>query len=156
MSESKTIDRAALRAVAEKATPGPWRTASNRPLGPWVDRDTTPMAADGQPVLSRNWKEVCLNAAFIAAANPAVVLALLDALDEAEKDMQRLDDFDNCCHAIKLAAVGGLESGMDEIGRVFRWQIDLAGSCRNRPSVRDAIDAKFATPTSILPETGNG
>lgn len=86
-----------LRELAERATPGPWRTASNRPFGPYVDADTSPLAADGRHVLIRNWKEVCLNAAYIAAANPAAILALLDelastraALREAQRHEQQV------------------------------------------------------------------
>lgn len=80
------IDKHALREAAEKATKGEWRaftgaggtcsihTAGDERFGDVVDWP----GFDGQ----RNAKA---NAKFIAAANPATVLALLDEL-EAEKE----------------------------------------------------------------------
>jgi hypothetical protein len=61
----------------EKATPEPWGTVTGRPFGPWVNKDSQPLGPDGTPLLSRNWKDVCLNAALIVEMR-AVLPALLD------------------------------------------------------------------------------
>jgi hypothetical protein len=53
-----------LRGLALAATPGPWRTVSNRPFGPWVDEDCKPLDSDSRSLFVRNWKEACQNAAF--------------------------------------------------------------------------------------------
>ncbi len=78
-----------LRAVAEGATPGPWAVDGDFlvTLDP-IERDYERCAlADLRYFhLPRN----DANAAFIAAANPAVVLALLSRLDRYEKALGEL------------------------------------------------------------------
>lgn len=87
-----------LRELAQAATPGPWE---------WVDPGDTYM-----PVLTGETANVCdfgdseqfypiegtppsdADCAFIAAANPTVILSLLDALDAAEaraRDAERVE-----------------------------------------------------------------
>lgn len=79
------IDRAALRAVAEAATPGPWRTGT----GDHHSRDVHRAEPADVPVRD---VAVCggahghADARYIAAAAPDVVLCLLDALDAAERE----------------------------------------------------------------------
>jgi hypothetical protein len=105
--------RETLRRLAEQATDGPWFTVGP----PWLPRDVEtyviagsedphageivcdfPCPGDVQDesgdmpeefVTARNWA----NAVFIAAANPAVVLSLLDALSAAtqERDEARVE-----------------------------------------------------------------
>ncbi len=91
-------DRAALRALATQATPGPWEVVMGEryprqiraphvsPHKPGAIRDITrwngismPASAEGQA-----------NAAHMAAADPSTLLRLLDALDEAEVTIYRL------------------------------------------------------------------
>ncbi|MGU4290173.1 ead/Ea22-like family protein [Escherichia coli] len=73
------IDKRALREAAEKATPGPWRRASTQFNGithgkfSFTKEDIIASAPEKR------------DAIFIAAANPATVLALLDELEAAEK-----------------------------------------------------------------------
>ena len=84
-------DYAALRAAAEAATPGPWAVATWGPVltKAWVDYDADPNAPT--PEL---W--LCIagqspeDSAYIAAANPSVALALLDRLNAAEAERDRL------------------------------------------------------------------
>src|SRR5690606_32266238 len=54
------VDRQALRDLAEKATPGPWWIDSHGELSHWTN----------------DW-----DASFIAAANPATILALLEEIE---------------------------------------------------------------------------
>ncbi|EDE8444649.1 ead/Ea22-like family protein, partial [Salmonella enterica subsp. enterica serovar Pomona] len=67
------IDKQALREAAEKATPGNWRRASSRFNGITV----TPFSLCGEEVTLAHTVEK-RDAEFIAAANPATMLALLD------------------------------------------------------------------------------
>ncbi len=77
---SDVPDLAALRALAGEATPGPWevwRTQS------WTVGSATDPSLTGIECYGERPDE---DAAFIAAANPAVVLALLDRLEAAEEE----------------------------------------------------------------------
>ena len=90
----ETPDVAELRRLAEAATPGPWE---------WDDNHARPGLRHGRSfggVLFRCgalYGPDAADAAFIAAANPAVVLALLDRLahmtearDNARAEVERL------------------------------------------------------------------
>ncbi|EJO0506138.1 ead/Ea22-like family protein [Salmonella enterica] len=68
-----TIDKRALREVAEKATPGNWRRTSSLFNGITV----TPFSLCGEEVMLAHTVEK-RDAEFIAAANPTTMLALLD------------------------------------------------------------------------------
>ncbi|HCS4164301.1 TPA: ead/Ea22-like family protein, partial [Salmonella enterica] len=67
------IDKQALRKVAEKATPGNWHRSSSRFNG----ITATPFSLCGEEVMLAHTVEK-RDAEFIAAANPATMLALLD------------------------------------------------------------------------------
>lgn len=79
------IDKQALREVAEKATKGQWA----------VEFDDEIYSTDGV-----NYEQIAMvfsenearDAAFIAAANPATVLALLDELESKDKSISFLKD----------------------------------------------------------------
>jgi len=88
-------DREGLRALAEKATPGPWRPEQDTELvwGACDPDDTTtygmgvplanciketPRWARDVPRFHLDYDQGVINAAFIAAANPTTVRALLD------------------------------------------------------------------------------
>ncbi len=75
------IDKRALREVAERATPGNWRRTSSLFNGITV----TPFSLCGEEVTLAHTVEK-RDAEFIAAANPATVLALLDVLYEFGED----------------------------------------------------------------------
>lgn len=84
-------DRARLRGLAGKATPGPWDTG----MYPG-DRRTAPYCfvevGDTEVQVAR-FEGGHFDAAYIAAADPATVTALLDALDEAEAVVQRMREW---------------------------------------------------------------
>ena len=86
---TEPVDRAALRALAEAATSGPWVVGDR-----WTDGGGSAVSCvnryddvsiEGAIVQAVNgeWPDEP-NAAFIAAADPSTVLALLARLDEAE------------------------------------------------------------------------
>ncbi|ECZ7235955.1 ead/Ea22-like family protein [Salmonella enterica] len=84
------IDKQALREVAEKATPGTWRRASSLFNGITV----TPFSLCGEEVTLAHTVEK-RDAEFIAAANPATMLALLDELEKAQRANVAQDDHIN-------------------------------------------------------------
>lgn len=84
------IDKRALREAAEKATPGPW-----------VEKRGEVTTADYEVEGATYLDHICNceivgtespNAEFIAAANPATVLALLDELEVKDKSISFLKD----------------------------------------------------------------
>ncbi|QEL55460.1 ead/Ea22-like family protein [Chromobacterium paludis] len=109
----------ALRAAAEAATPGPWRTGGSKPDGLHeitvygsqvvIDTDIGPkVLLEGN---SNFQAESVANAAYIAAANPAAILALLAHVDVQEaritelvRDVARSDRSMTADDVIELAA----------------------------------------------------
>ena len=93
------LDHAALRALAEAATPGPWTLSADGP---------PPDIIAGMSVVActlpsdRTRDEDTANAAYIAAANPAAVLALLD---EVERLREALDKALPCLVAANTVSV---------------------------------------------------
>lgn len=85
--------RAELRAKAEAATPGPWE---DKVLGSegYAVMAENPSGSIRRLTIARcgheEWDTDKSNAAYIAAASPDVVLALLDAADEAERVSYRI------------------------------------------------------------------
>lgn len=101
---SSRVDVAGLRAAAEAATPGPWErriapregydldakaeymrgTAADngRPLHVLIAESTNPDLAYIVPALTGDGPNSEANAAYIAAADPTTVLALLDERDD--------------------------------------------------------------------------
>ena len=85
-----------LRRLAEAATPGPWKIA---PAGTKAYEREDPYPFDMIQVAparfvrteGRSENEANSNAAFIAAANPATILSLLDRLEAAETAFTQSD-----------------------------------------------------------------
>ncbi|WP_260767352.1 ead/Ea22-like family protein [Klebsiella aerogenes] len=75
-----------LKAAAEKATPGPWRRASTLFNG--ITRGKFSLTKE-DIIAGTNEKR---DAEFIALANPANILALVEALEKAH---QRIDELEN-------------------------------------------------------------
>lgn len=73
------IDKQALREAAEKATPGPWRMALTKFNGITHGK----FSFTKEDIIASSPEK--RNAIFIAAANPATVLALLDEIAELEQ-----------------------------------------------------------------------
>ncbi|MFB1872650.1 ead/Ea22-like family protein [Salmonella enterica subsp. enterica] len=81
-----TIDKQALRKVAEKATPGNWRRSSSRFNG----ITATPFSLCGEEVMLAHTVEK-RDAEFIAAANPRTMLALLDENIQLQRGKDALE-----------------------------------------------------------------
>jgi hypothetical protein len=80
MTDLTDTTLSALRAKAEAATPGPWEH-NGRAVSICREKSKLVIIADGM---------YYRNASYIAAANPATILALLDALAEARKEIGQL------------------------------------------------------------------
>lgn len=76
MTTPERVDVGALRQVAEAATPGPWGVTQDEDSG-------ARMVFSGDIHLCdvSEWSRWLGNAAYIAAANPATMLALLDEVE---------------------------------------------------------------------------
>ena len=90
-----TPDVAELRRLAEAATPGPWEAfgavdgrRGKRWLGVTTDMRATESARAGDVFAAQNCTRQ--DALFIAAANPAAVLALLDERDALAAKVERV------------------------------------------------------------------
>lgn len=125
-----TTDTKKLRDLANAATPGEWLArnrqthlgVSNEEVADWI----VETVADREPIAQPYSPNKVANAAFIAAANPQTVIALLDEIDrlreqattfetqrhstavalinaETERDIAR-SRLDSACEALNLAA----------------------------------------------------
>ncbi|EEX2766906.1 ead/Ea22-like family protein [Escherichia coli] len=111
------IDKRALREAAEKATPGVWVYL---PKNTSIEYDYGSDDSQGSITYMDSGdftqKQTDLNGAFIAAANPATVLALLDELEAAEKKTVEMPTFD-----------GYVPHVARELQAAFRIACDKAG-----------------------------
>lgn len=93
MPELTAKQRAELRRLAEAATPGEWRARGNEVLNGGQNR---------KPIVTRPDHQGMADADYIAAANPATVLSLLDALEAAEADAEANEEaHDQALRAIR-------------------------------------------------------
>ena len=104
MTTDITTIIADLRAKAEAATPGPWESTNEKP---YMVRTEIPSNRDP---MWKDWITTChtipepslsipttqKNAAFIAAANPRVVMGLLNLLEYHRKGADDLANMTRC------------------------------------------------------------
>ena len=101
MTTPSKLDEARLRELAEAATPGPWQNGIDDlegivSLAPTDDGNVVCLPPDDRMELSfAKWPA---NAAFIAAASPVTMLALLKALSEERAVSQRWHDAYSIAH----------------------------------------------------------
>ena len=105
-----TTDLTELRRLAEAATPGPWEAfgavdgrRGERWLGVTTDMRAIESARAGDVFAAQNCTRQ--DALFIAAANPATVLALLDDADERDRLARLLDEPRRSGCAVEIAGV---------------------------------------------------
>jgi len=120
------IDEQKLRELCSNATPGPWYLRTNRHPEtdgrPWGWLDTKEPGSGSQappPGVSVTWtrgERSEANARFIAAANPAALLALLDELQSlrSERTAWRVTA-ENAEAAVKQARIDALEAARDAV-----------------------------------------
>lgn len=74
---------AELKKLAEAATPGPWEW---RPYTEYGERRSAVTYKRGSKIVSDSWGyEADKNAAFIAAANPATIKALIELAEQMQE-----------------------------------------------------------------------
>ena len=117
------IDKRALREAAEKATPGVWVYL---PKNTSIEYDYGSDDSQGSVTYMDSGdftqKQTDLNGAFIAAANPATVLALLDELEAAEK---RIAELEARQLVVKIPAyVDGRTLGYGEVNHMIDLCVD--------------------------------
>ncbi|HED2411909.1 TPA: ead/Ea22-like family protein [Raoultella planticola] len=78
-----------LKAAAEKATPGPWRRSSVRFNG--ITDIANPMEQGSKPHVANASEK--RDAEFIALANPSNILALVEALEKAQRYIEELREW---------------------------------------------------------------
>lgn len=87
--DGMTTDLERLKALAMAATPGPWERKTNFYV---CNKESTVVARVIAPLTDQN----AIDCAYIAAANPSVVLALIDRLERAESIAMTLDEQVSC------------------------------------------------------------
>ncbi|EDV3149985.1 ead/Ea22-like family protein [Salmonella enterica subsp. enterica] len=124
------IDKRALREVAERATPGNWRRTSSLFNGITV----TPFSLCGEEVTLAHTVEK-RDAEFIAAANPATMLALLDENIQLQREKDAIE-------AVALA----LRDDMRQARELWRNQTDDVIQFRQRIA---ELEAKLETADKL-------
>ncbi|OHH16454.1 ead/Ea22-like family protein [Salmonella enterica] len=121
-----TIDKRALREVAEKATPGTWRRTSSLFNGITV----TPFSLCGEEVTLAHTVEK-RDAEFIAAANPATMLALLDENIQLQREKDATEAVALALRDDMRDAREQLEEAEKQVEEFTMWIKRLAHSLRN-------------------------
>lgn len=129
------IDKRALREAAEKATPGNWWIDSHgQAMVSFIDNEVLEVfATDNKRAAVRHedtgnlsrWRNDN-DATFIATADPATVLALLDELEAAEKRNER---------ALSLLKDANPENIWEIIGRL---KVVISGDYRSKAEIAAA------------------
>ncbi|MGZ0749847.1 ead/Ea22-like family protein [Kluyvera sichuanensis] len=131
MSNDITALMATMKAAAEKATPGEWRVFSHPASGTYAVH--TPKDKRCEDVIK--WpgfdgqQNAAGNAEFIAAASPANVKALVEALEARDKQIAELKS--KLSNPVKLPKTNGYwteqEKAYEEAITLAKRQIRLAG-----------------------------
>ncbi|HAK3429700.1 TPA: ead/Ea22-like family protein [Salmonella enterica] len=140
------IDKQALREVAERATPGNWRRTSSLFNGITV----TPFSLCGEEVMLAHTVEK-RDAEFIAAANPATMLALLDENIQLQREKDAIeavalalrDDMRDAREKLEAAektSAARLEA-IDRTHKMFQRERDRADAADRRVAEQSAIVA---------------
>ncbi|EJO4778411.1 ead/Ea22-like family protein [Salmonella enterica] len=148
------IDKQALREAAEKATPGNWRRASSRFNGITV----TPFSLCGEEVMLAHTVEKH-DAEFIAAANPATMLALLDENLQLQREKDAIEAVALALRDDMRQAREQLEAAEKRIADGSKRIAELENSETQLINERDAAESALAdmyqAATGERPEWSN-
>ncbi|HAF5676043.1 TPA: ead/Ea22-like family protein [Salmonella enterica subsp. enterica serovar Muenchen] len=120
------IDKRALREVAERATPGNWRRTSSLFNGITV----TPFSLCGEEVTLAHTVEK-RDEEFIAAANPATMLALLDELEKEKGYANTYEAEKWHYHGLAESEGERADRAEKQVEELTMWVKRLANSLRN-------------------------
>ncbi|TSD18053.1 ead/Ea22-like family protein [Enterobacter hormaechei] len=131
------IDKRALREAAEKATPGNWWIDSHgQAMVSFIENDVLEVfATDNKRAAVRHedtgnlsrWRNDN-DATFIATADPATVLALLDELEAAEKKTVEMPTFDGYVPHVARELHAAFRIACDNAG------INVTAACKGEAS----------------------
>uniref|UniRef100_UPI001D0E13F6 ead/Ea22-like family protein n=1 Tax=Klebsiella pneumoniae TaxID=573 RepID=UPI001D0E13F6 len=133
-----------LKAAAEKATPGEWRRASTQFNG----ITATPFMLGRKEVMIAGVSEK-RDAEFIALANPANILALVEALEKAQRYIEELRDW-NAGLAQESCERQQLISELEPIRAAAEKLVRCKGRYHSEQNYR-ALAALFGVNTPDLP-----
>lgn len=138
------IDKRALREVAEKATPGNWHRASSRFNGITV----TPFSLCDEEVMLAHAVEK-RDAEFIAAANPATMLALLDENLQLQREKDAIE-------AVALALRDDMRQAREQLAAAEKRNAEqreyYEGVIADGSKRIAELEAKLSKPV-LLPKT---
>ncbi|HGB5896600.1 TPA: ead/Ea22-like family protein [Salmonella enterica subsp. enterica serovar Kottbus] len=140
-----TIDKQALREVAEKATPGTWRRTSSLFNGITV----TPFSLCGEEVTLAHTVEK-RDAEFIAAANPATVLALLDELEHYKSREERVTKLVLDNSTSWDALYKKLEAAENNLIDSECHVAELEESLRDKQALLESAECRIAEQSAIV------
>ena len=128
------IDKQALREVAERATPGNWRRTSSLFNGITV----TPFSLCGEEVTLAHTVEK-RDAEFIAAANPATMLALLDENIQLQREKDAIE-------AVALALRDDMRQAREQLAAAEQerenWRISFDNERYRADKLAAALNAE--------------
>ncbi|HBR3960491.1 TPA: ead/Ea22-like family protein [Klebsiella pneumoniae] len=133
-----------LKAAAEKATPGEWRRASTQFNG----ITATPFMLGRKEVMIAGVSEK-RDAEFIALANPANILSLVEALEKAQRYIEELRDW-NAGLAQESCERQQLISELEPIRAAAEKLVRCKGRYHSEQNYR-ALAALFGVNTPDLP-----
>ncbi|ECY9572015.1 ead/Ea22-like family protein [Salmonella enterica] len=141
------IDKRALREVAEKATPGNWHRASSRFNGITV----TPFSLCDEEVMLAHAVEK-RDAEFIAAANPATMLALLDENLQLQREKDAIE-------AVALALRDDMRQAREQLEAAEKRNAELERSetqlIDERDNAESALNDAYKAVMGQAPEWSN-
>ncbi|EDT2331272.1 ead/Ea22-like family protein [Salmonella enterica] len=148
------IDKQALREAAEKATPGNWHRSSSRFNG----ITATPFSLCGEEVTLAHTVEK-RDAEFIAAANPATMLALLDENLQLQREKDAIEAVALALRDDMRQAREQLEAAEKRIADGSKRIAELENSETQLINERDAAESALAdmyqAATGERPEWSN-
>lgn len=140
----QTMERDQLRKLAQAATPGVWEAGDAQPWqpgqGPFDDWGASITSLSGVEIVTGGAQDeqggavgvlTNENAAYIAAANPQVVLALLDQLEEMDQALtatQELQDLSDSHLAEMASVMNARDAALATVARLSMMLEDLVHS----------------------------
>ena len=144
----ETPDVAELRRLAESATPGPWEAfgavdgrRGERWLGVTTDMRATESARAGDVFAAQDCTRQ--DALFIAAANPAAVLALLDDADALRAELAHMTEARDNARA-EVKRLTAIVEAVREYAAARQANIDHGPLLSTRKAAHDALLAALA------------
>lgn len=143
-----------LKAAAMAATPGPWEwftsnsmaRLSSTPSGKDGDVLSAFRASDGVPCVSVSQRDM----AFIATANPAVILALLAELEAKDERIAELEAEVKVWESAALKHLSRAEEAEKRLPILEQDKLRLNEIINSEANRADAAEKRLATPVRLV------